>query len=194
MKQTPIYEVSEILDTFDLEEIVKLLNSQIDYEQNITIYSNPVDHLKPLYVKYRSIMETEDMPEEAKEEAREKFNNICSIFLCMLCKQYDLEIDQNWIDDHVDDIAGVAMSLYSFFVLDLTSNLYEVCSNYINDNTKYIFDVFEEKKNKKDAVTLVNKKSMTIDKAVILSNIYDVSTWILSQITEEDFFDYLNPD
>ena len=59
MKQTVIYEMSELLDSFNLEEISKLLNSQLQItETDMTIQS--VDHFKPLYYKYLSIVNTEE--------------------------------------------------------------------------------------------------------------------------------------
>ena len=81
MKQTVIYEVSEILDTFNLEEITKLLQNQIDSNDNV---GTPVDHFKPLYYKYQSIMNTEDNTDEVKEQAKTKFMDICNIFLSLI--------------------------------------------------------------------------------------------------------------
>lgn len=191
MKQTVIYEVSEILDTFNLEEITKLLQNQIYSSED---YGTKVDHFKPLYYKYQSIINTEGNSDEIKNTAITKFMDVCNIFLSLICKKFHLEIDQSWKDDHYNDLPGFAMALYSFFVLDISSNIYDVCVNYINKNTQFIYEAFEDRKSKKDAATLVNKKILSPELAIIVSNIYDISTWILSQLTEEQFIQYLNTD
>lgn len=193
MKQTVIYEMSELLDSFNLEEISKLLNSQLQItETDMTIQS--VDHFKPLYYKYLSIVNTEENSSDIKEEAKTRFMDICNIFLSMICKKFDLGIDETWKDEHYEDLPGFTMALYSFFVLDLTNNIHEVCINYIKNNKNYIYEAFEERKNKKDASTLVSKKIMTPEMAVIAANIYDVTTWILSQLSEEQFIMNMNQD
>jgi hypothetical protein len=193
MNQTVIEDVSEILSTFPLDEISDLLRRQV----NLLDADNPMhmtDYFKPLYYRYRSILETPDNSEEIKTEARNQFNDICNLFINLICEEFHLEMDSNWIIDNEGSLPGLVTAMYGFFISDLTSNLHEVCINYINKNKKEIFQVFEERKNKKDAATLVNKKNHTIEMAVIIANIYDVSTWILSQITEEQYMQYLNPD
>lgn len=192
MKETVIYEVSEILDTFNMEEITKLLQDQIDSDEDIGILR--VDHFKPLYYKYQSIINTESNTDEIKNSAKQKFLDICIIFLSIISKKFNINIDDNWLDDNYNNIPGLAMALYSFFVLDIESNIYDVCLNYIKKNQTFVYESFEDRKNKKDAATLVNKKLMTQEKAIIVSNIYDITAWILSQLSEEDFINYLNND
>ena len=192
MKQTVIYEISEILDTFDIEEITKLLQNQI--ESNDVIGTRGVDHFKPLYYKYQSILNTDENSDEIKDQAKSRFMNICKIFLKLISDKYHLDIDDNWLSDNYNNIPGLAMALYSFFVLDVESNIYDVCLNYIKKNQSFIYESFEDRKTKKDAATLINKKMVPQEIAIIISNIYDISSWILSQLSEEQFIEYLNPD
>lgn len=192
MKQTVISEVSEILDTFDLEEITNLLQSQVNSDEDDGILG--VDHFKPLYYKYQSIVNTNENSDEVKDTAKQRFMDICTIFLSIISKKYNISIDSNWVDDNYNNIPGLAMALYSFFVLDIESNIYDVCLNYIKKNQEFIYESFEDRKNKKDAATLVNKKLMSPEKAIIVSNIYDITSWILSQLSEEDFIKYLNEE
>lgn len=194
MNRTVMSEVSQILDTFNLEEISKLLQSQLQITEASDISIQTIDHFKPLYYKYQNIIKNEDIPQDTKEETIEKFTNVCNIFLSLLCKKFDVSIDDTWKDDHEKDLPGLVMSLYSFFVLDIASNIQEVCINFIKKNKAYIFEAFEEKKNKKDASTLVVKKMLPIEMAVIIANIYDVTTWILSQLSEEQYILYSNQD
>jgi hypothetical protein len=194
MKQYVVYEVSEILDMFNIEEISKLLDKQINIDNESEFLSNTTDYFKPLYYKYKCIMEAEDNSEEIKEFAKERFMTICQIFLVKICNKYGISIDDVWKDDHYEDIPGFTMGFYSFFILDLSSNIYDVCLNYIKCNLTYIYETFEDRKNKKDASTLVNKKSMSPELAIVVSNIYDVTTWILGQLSEEQFMEYMNQD
>ena len=192
MKQTVIYEVSEILDTFNLDEITKLLQNQI--ASNDDMGTREVDHFKPLYYKYQSIINTDENSDEIKDGAKQRFMDICTIFLSLISNKYHIDIDSTWVDDNYNNIPGLAMALYSFFVLDIESNIYDVCLNYIKKNQTFVYESFEDRKNKKDAATLINKKMMAPDMAIIVSNIYDISSWILSQLSEEDFIKYLNGD
>ena len=194
MKQSVVYEVSEILDMFNLEEITKLLAAQLNVDNNSDMVISSVDHFRPLYYKYRSTIENNENTEEIKNAAEERFMNICNIFLSMICKKYHLDIDSDWKADHYKDIPGFTLALYSFFILDMRSNIYDVCMNYIERNTSYIYEAFEDRKNKKDSSTLINKKILTPEKAVIISNIYDVTTWILNQISEQQFLELLNSE
>lgn len=193
MTQTIIEDVSEILSTFNLEEISDLLRKQV----NLSDEDNPLqmaDYFKPLYYRYRSIMDTDENPQEYKDETQRRFIEVCNLFIDLICERFNLTIDETWRFDNEANLPGLVTALYSLFISDIVSNLQEVCINYINKNKKEIFQVFEERKNKKDAATLVNKKKHSIEMAVIIANIYDVSTWILSQLSEEQFVQYLNQD
>ena len=192
MRQSVIYEVSDILDTFNIEEISKLLQQQVDSNDEFKADLHTTDHFKPIYYKYRSIVDTDENSDDVKAMAKDKFMYICQIFLSMICKKYNIEIDDVWKDDHYEDLPGFVMALYSFFILDLGSNIYEVCVNYIKENKSFIFQTFEERKSKKDASTLVNKKIMNPEMLVITSNIYDITTWILSQLSEEQYIEYMD--
>lgn len=192
MNPNIIEDVSEILDSFDLGDISNLIEKQIDLSENLSIQST--DYFKPLNYHYQQIMNDETLTDEVKQEATERFHNVCLLFINLIMKEFDLEIDKEWLYDHDGDLPGVANTLYCFFVKDISSNLQELFINFINRNKNKIFEIFEERKNKKDSITLVNKRNYPIELAVILANIYDVSTWILTQIDEQQYFDYLNQD
>lgn len=188
-----VEDISEILDTFNLVEIRDLLEKQVSINENDET-SDRADYFTPLYYRYKQIMESEENPDDVKEEARKHFGDICRIFLSVLCNKFHLEIDEEWVIDNQEKLQGIVTAMYHFFVVDLTSNLQEVCLNYISKKKDELFQIFEERKNKKDAATLVNKKKYSIEGAVIIANIYDVSTWILSQLSESNYMAYMNSD
>ncbi len=192
MEPKTIEEVSEILDTFDIEDIASLLTKQLDLSENLSV--TMTDYFKPLHHRYVQITNDDSIPEDIKGEAKEKFFNVCRLFIAIICKKFDLTVDTEWMIDHEGDLPGLVTALYCFFVKDIVENIQEVCINYINKNRKKIFELFEERKNKKDSMTLVNKKNFPLDMAVIMANIYDVTTFILTALSEEQYIQYMNQD
>ena len=190
MEKTIIEDVSEILETFNLEEIKDLLKKQVDLTENIG--TNMTDYFMPLYFSYKSIIEAEENSQEMKYEATTRFNEVCNLFIDAICEKFHLEINDEWRMLHEMDLPGLVTAMYCFFIKDIVSNIQEVCINYIQKNRKEIFTVFEDRKKKKDASTLVEKRKHPIDMAVIIANIYDVSSWILSQLSEEQYIEYMN--
>lgn len=192
MEPKTIEDVSIILDTFNIEDIASLLMKQLDLSENLSV--TMTDYFKPLHHHYIQISNDESIPDDVKSETKEKFFNVCRIFINIICKKFDLSVDTDWMIDHEGDLPGFVTALYCFFVKDIIENLQEVCINYINKNRKEIFELFEERKNKKDSMTLVHKKNFSLDMAVILANIYDVTTFILSTLSEEQYIQYMNQD
>lgn len=192
MNSRTIEDVSEILDTFNLEEISSLIEKQLDLSENLSV--TMTDYFKPLYYHFQQIMNDESTDDELKDSAVGQFHEVCKLFIRIISNKFDLSLNDEWMYNHEGDLPGIANALYCFFVKDLSSNIQEVCMNYIAENKKSIFDIFEDRKNKKDSLTLYQKRNYTIEMAVILANIYDVTTWILSAISEEQYIKYLNQD
>lgn len=193
MNFTTVESISEIIDTFDLIEISELLERQINISDGNILERN-TDYFKPLYFRYKSIMENENSLDDIKEETHRKFINVCHIFIKIISKNFGITVDPDWLDDNEGDLPGLVTALYCFFVKDVKANLVEACLNYINKNKADIFNLFEERKNKKDCITIVSKKNYDIKTAVVMANIYDVCTWVLSQMSENQFISYLNHD
>ena len=191
MKPIVVEDVAEILETFDLEEISELLRKQVELKDGV---SQSTDYFRPIYIKYRAIMDSEDNPEDVKDVATERFNLICKLFLQILCEKFNLSIDPEWVDENIDQLPALVVAIYCFFVKDLSVNLQEVFIRYIKTNKQSIFDVFEDRKVKKDASSLINKRNFSIELAVILANVYVTSSWIIQQLSEESFMNYMNDD
>jgi len=195
MKDEVLLEVSDILDSFNIEEMSKLIKSQInsDYE-NDSSTEILTDHFKPIYVKYKYILDKYPEDSDVRVEAERNFMKVCNVFLQAICKKFDLTLDMEWMESNIPNLPGMAMAMYSFFIIDFSSNVYDVLVNYIGRNTKMLCKAFESLKNKKDASTLVNKKNLSPEMSLIVSNVYDVSNWILEQVDEDTFFKYLSVD
>ena len=78
-----IAEASEILDTFDEEEIRSLVESQIFNEKVELIDGAIVDQFGPIYDKYKGLLEENENP-DILLDAQERFLNICRIFTRLL--------------------------------------------------------------------------------------------------------------
>lgn len=187
-------EAADIFDLFNLEEIRQLLSEQLVLDSAKSSELATTDYFKPLYHKYKAIMSTEENTDEVKEAAEERFMRICDIFISLIAKKFGFSISPEWKSDNYSQIPALTLAIYSFFVLEFSTNLIDVCRKYLEENADLVFETFEEKKMKKDAVTLVHKKEMTIENAVVISNIYDITTWIFSQLSEEQFFKLLSPE
>lgn len=192
LNEATLVEISDILDSFNLDEISKLLDEQIDPNiDDDDIYTQTViDHFQPLYYNYAKLLKCR-IDDEIREEAETKFISICKIFLEKIFKKFHLTMDNDWIDDNYRNIPATTMAFYSFFVLDFSTNVNECVTRYIFDNINDIVKIFDGMKTKKDASTMSNKKSLSPETGLVISNIYDIITWCLDQMTEEQYLSQL---
>lgn len=190
LQEKILVEVSDILETFNIAEISLLIKEQIN-EDDDNFINITMDHFKPLYFNFAKLTKY-DLEEDIKTEAQNRFYGICEVFIDEICERFQLAIDSEWLGTRFNDLPAITMSLYSFFVLDFTQNVYEVILNYITKNKDLVYKTFEDLKSKKDASTLANKKSLSPEMSVIISNIYDITKWIMMNISEEDFLNYLD--
>lgn len=192
MNENVFMEVSDILDSFDIDEINKLIQEQINPDYSEDVYTDmQTDYLKPLYYNYAKLAKY-NLDEDTRTEAENKYTSICMAFLNAILDKFHMTIDTNWLSDHYTDIPAITLAYYSFFVLDFTTNIYEILVNYIDKNTDEILKTFDGLKVKKDASTMTNKQTLSAEMALIVSNIYDITEWIFDQLEEQDFFDYMD--
>lgn len=153
-------EVSDILESFNIDEINKLIEEQITTDYNDDIYSDLLtNHLQPLYYNYASLTKY-DLDEETKSLAENKFVSICVAFLNAIVNRFKISIDTEWLSSHYSDVPAITMFMYSFFVIDFQNNVYEILVNYIEKNNEEIAKVFSGMKVKKDASSIANKKDL----------------------------------
>ena len=192
MNENTFIEVSDILDSFDIDEIRGIINDQINNHFDDDVYTEKMhDYLKPLYYNYARLSKY-SLDEDTKEKAESKFYAICIAFLQAILGKFNIDLDKEWVSDHYSDLPAITIAFYTFFVLDFESNVYEVLVNYINANSELVAKTFEGLKIKKDASTLSNKKNLSPQMALIISNIYDISEWIFGQLDESDYFKYID--
>ena len=182
-------ELSEILDTFDTNEISLIVDSQILDPKFDMLGDASVDQFSPLKNRYEGIIEINENP-DILEEVQARFLSICDIFLDALEKKFSIKVSDEWKESHRNDIPEITEALYNTFVLNFITNMEDVLFKYILKNKMDIFRAFEDDRNKKDASTIAKKKNFNIEDAVILADIYDICAWILDNLTVDSWFEY----
>lgn len=182
-------ELSEILDTFDTNEISLIVDSQILDPKFDMLGDASVDQFSPLKNRYEGIIEINENP-DILEEVQARFLSICGIFLDALEKKFSIKVSDEWKESHRNDIPEITEALYNTFVLNFITNMEDILFNYIMKNKMDIFRAFEDDRNKKDASTIAKKKNFNIEDAVILADIYDICAWILDNLTVDSWFEY----
>lgn len=192
MSETSLLEISEIIDTFDMVEVIRLLNTQLN-DLSYSTGDKSLDHFRPLYVAYTNLKEY-DMTEDDRKEAESRFYKICEAFLKIICNKFNITLDEAFISENYNNLPAITLSMYVFFVVDIKKNISTVLNSYIHRNSKELNKIFDSYRNKKDASSLVNKKYISSEYALIISNIYEISEWILDNLDNEEFLDYSDQD
>ena len=194
MNDRDFYNTDSIIDYFDLNEMRRIIKEQITDEDDFSVCNTVVDHLQPLYNKYKTIDVNIDngITIEDVEECHRRYNAISYMFIDAISKKFGIHLSEFWLDEASDDdIALVTLYLYTYFVVDLKMVLVEVLTNYIDANIDELVNEFESSaKNQKDAVYMAYKDTMDPKHAVVCGNIFDVLYHILDTITVEEFFQY----
>lgn len=188
-----ILDASEILDSFDLNDIFSLISEQIpvSYEENMYT-ADMADYFRPLYKEFTRLMQ-DSVTEEIKTEVSNRFTKICCRYVERICERYKLSFSDEWLDDNIHRLPAATAALYSFFVLDFKNTLAEALLKYINQHRDQISDVFKNAYTKKDSSTLTNKKLIPDEyMAMVASNIFNITMWITTNMEEEEFLELVS--
>ena len=189
MAKDILIERSEILQSFNAEEISQLVKDQM---KNLFTEMNgiPIDYLKPIYYNYQQMKDME-MDEDLRRTLNEDYITTVKIFIAEIEEAFGFKIDENYIENNVVDLPSLALVLYSFFVLELSNNIEDSLHRAIKMDADNLYDLFEERKNKKDGSTAIYSKCGDPKLALLMANIYDVSVQVMTEMTEEEFLKYL---
>lgn len=184
-------DLSEVMDAFDAEETARLLEAQLEAASNDSC-EGLTDNFKLLYVRYASIRDGDTaMNPDDFDLLTQKFHDICKIFLNKITDYFNITIDEEYLEDHQNDLPSVALAYYVFFVLDLRSNLFNVLLSYISSHLPEIASQFEEMRERKDSISETNRTMADQNVALVCSNIYDVVDWSMEQMDVEEFFSHM---
>jgi len=181
--------LSDVIETFDIEETRRLLDAQLESLHDDAC-EGMIDNFKVLYQRYASMRANPHASEpETFEEVQNLFFSICEMYIKHITEAFDMSIDEEYLADHDAEIASIALQFYLFFVLDLRSNLFNVMLTFIGRNTELIASQFESMRQRKDSITEVNRIMDDQNVALIASNIYDVLDWVMAEMDADTFFD-----
>ena len=187
-----VIDLSEVIETFDVDENRRLLEVQLEDLHNDAC-ERFIDNFKMLYSRFASIRDQEPRDPDVFENAKDLFYDICSMYIDRIADEFDITVDDQFIEDNWEDLPSVALQFYLFFVLDFRSNLSYALFNYIGNHLTDIANQFEGAKQRRDAFSESNKVMEDPDTALIASNIYDVVDWIMEQLDAESFLDLMEP-
>lgn len=189
--------IEDVLDYFDIEKTHKLIQDQLSAD-DFAPTGIITDHLKPMWVRYKALKVDPEQSMDASTVtmAKEKFDQICLLFIKAVTDKFGITIDIGWLENQTPDtVHSIALLLYTFYVIDLESTLTEVLYKYIVDHSNDLSEHFAEiMKTRKDAPYIAYKKIMPSNYAIIAASIYDICYWILDQMSEEEFMDYVSGD
>ena len=189
--------IEDILDYFNIDRTYKLIQEQL-HDDDMSPSGTLSDHLKPLWVKYKSIQPdpNEGIDSSVMYAVGDRFDTICRMFIDVIAKKFNITLDTGWFEDQPrDTLHSMALLMYTFFVLDLESNIKEVLYKYIVEHSSELAQHFGDNiKTRKDSPFITMRKNMDTDYAIIGANIIDVCMWILDQMTEDEFFELLGDE
>ena len=182
-------DIANIMDDFELDTLKDVFRSQIITDEELSI---KIDHLSPLDDLYKRARDTEHKEEDDFAYIRSNYRAICMYIISLITTKYDLGYDEEWVNDHIEQLPAFTKVLYHFFVLDVYPIILELLNNYIAIHSDELYDAFKEYTQDNTLSNWVNSKILDEKWAVIVSNIYDVTDYAFSVIDNDNVFDYLN--
>lgn len=184
-------EIANILEDFDETTLVEIFKGQIiDNDDMFT--SLPVNQFQPLFISYKSAMNTQDVEEDDIELIQDRFKRICINIIDLICVKYGIEIEDGWLEEHNSRLPSVTLSLYQFFVLDIFYVFLEILNNYIIKNMDSLSNTFADSIQQKDSSAITNLNIMDPKYAVLASSMYDVTDYIFTLMDTEQVFEYID--
>ena len=184
-------EIANILNDFDEESLLDIFKSQI-IDDNDSYTSLPVNQFQPLYLSYVNAKSIQNVDEDDILELDHRFQNICIGIIELISAKFGIEIDDEWISAHFNQLPAITVALYQFFVLDIFYIFLEVLNNYIVKNMDELVNTFSDSVQGKDSSTIANLNKLDPKYAVLASSMYDVTDYIFTLIDTEDLFKYLD--
>lgn len=186
-----------------LEDIRELL----DVESNATVFYEQIhnededytlpkfDHFTELYQEFSDLINSdEDYPQDSLSEIVNQFTQICVHIINYINHEFNTDIDIEPLTDTSSTLPGITKALYNFFIINFYDNILQILKNYIIKNSDSLYNEFSELEQKKDIMTNYYKKKLSIEFAVISSNIYDITDYIFSKLDGSTALEYCNND
>lgn len=188
--------VENLLEFFDTEQTAKTIREHILTDSfGLDL---PIDHYKPYYAKFKTLESAVDngVPEDIVKDCRHKARVIAIMFIDAILKKYQLRIDEHWVENMGEnEVQGLTIILYDFFVLRMKEYLFEVITRYIDANAKMLADQLDTNSKVGGGATYaVMLKILPEEYAIIGANIYDVCYIVLNNLSELDYINHVSAD
>ena len=181
--------VSDLLESFDLEEIQSIVEAQIVNPRYDMLGDSSVDQFTPIVNAFTAAINAAGDDDDVKVLS-ERLTSTCHIFLDAIQERYAICLDDEKREAEDTDIVEVVSNLYNVFVLNNLLHVEDVLYAYIVKNRESIIATFEDAKAKKDASSAAKRRHYSDDDAVILAQIHDIGAWVLENMNVDDFFEY----
>lgn len=158
----------ELLTENIFEQIDGPILTEFDPSNYVSVFQTRYDYLKTRF---------KDSPDFMSDLENARFRFYESVF-SRICKRFGFEFDLD-----VYRLPQVTRAMYEFFVLRHRPNLVTYLSEYIRDNRKSLASAYSESSKSLDMVTTKKLFKSKTD-AVVISNLYDIVSRIVSQETE----------
>jgi hypothetical protein len=191
---TDQYEVTTGVETDELlaQLPIAIMKENIDEQVDNPLYSN-VNYLNSVLEQYYILEEHfEDNP-TVLSELTDIIKEFCEYILNKLNDKFDISFN---VDEKYDDIISHTDIIYTFFIINYSSNMTNFLYSYINDNKKNLAESYDKLGKKKDVTTMNYKKQFkNKDDVIIAANLPDILNYIKGLYIEPpDFIDYVISD
>ena len=185
--------VSELLESFDLNEIQSIVEAQIVNPRFDMLGDSSVDQFTPIVNAFTEAINRATDEDDIKLLSS-RLQNVCELFLEAIQDRYAICLEDGKRESEDTDMVEIVTNLYTVFVLNNLMIVEDVLYAYIVKNRENIITTFEDGKNRKDASSSAKRRYYNIDDAVIMAQIYDIGAWILENMSVDEFFEYSEQD
>lgn len=179
--------LDELVESFSIQEIKSIVDSQITNPEFDVLGDTAVDQFTPIIIAFGRAIDTEDDPDNARL-LEDRLTEVCRLFTNAIEDRYAIALADQIKDSDNPDLIDTTEALYYVFVLHHMMHVEQVLTNYILINKQRIIDTFTDSISKKDASTFSKGRRYNTGDAIILSKIYDVGSWILDNLSADEFF------
>lgn len=182
-----VTEMEELLADAPISLLLENVRSQI----NATFCS--VNYVNIYSDKLNIIEESVGDDSDLKRLVNTYRNDFFSKILEIINEFFEVRVDIDY--NNPSETEDVATELYEFFIVDIRKVLSRFFYNFIQENKKRIVEELDISKPKKDVLTTSVKKTMKGNDIKIISNIYEVVSYISDlEIMNDVFLEHCQAD
>lgn len=183
-------EIDILITDFPLDLIKENLSFQINNP-----LSTGVNYIENIVDRYRILKGTLSDNVDAMNLLNSTTIEFFNFLTSTINDKFELSINMEMIDN-IEDAMATGLALYHFLILRYRKNVTRFIHTYIIKNKKSLVELFDTNEKRKDVTSVaIKKKTKNKDDILILSNLPDIVTYLLSMETSAlDFIKYIAKD